>query len=539
MIKNIFIPETIGSYYIFSQRIIGIDITKTAIYATRVKAHGHKRTIEQLIEQPLSTQAQLSHEERVSQALGELAQKLGRYNKLYAALSSSLIVFKELSVPFTGPTKIKTIVPFEVEALLPFSLEQAAIDSIITRETTQETDIFVAAAKQEHVTEFLNLFAQAQLPVDKITVDMFELYALYKSIPTYQQLTGIVTLVDMGLSTTRLALIVHGQLKYIRVLSKGLINIAKKLASATHSDIATMSEHLVRFGLEQNEQPEYTKASHEALQDLLQDIKFTVSSYTAKLKTTEKLERVIMSGAGADIPGIEQLMQETLETECELLHAKKIMHNKNIQSAVNSIPNSFLVSLATALALPVTQEFNLQQAREQEQEDRLINKQLITAGILIGLLFTGFSLYSYLSIRTLRRAVQTSSAEAINELKRVFKLKDAQATTLDAAIKQARRQLENEESTWQKLSPRTRYMPLRILTELSKCINFKELSLDVQTLKIKDTTVELYGSVPDHKSLDILQKQLECPLFRKIGILYDISFKSTPIKLTVKSDEEA
>ena len=538
MIRTIFIPERIGSYYIFSQRIIGIDITKTVVYATRVKAHGYKRTIEQLIEQPISTENQLSHEERVIEALRNIQVKLGKYNKLYAAFPSSSVIFKELLIPFTGLTKIKMIVPFEVEALLPFSLDQAAIDSIVTRQSEQETDIFVAAAKQEHIAEFLQLFASAQLPVDKITVDMFELYALYKSIPAYEQLTGIVLLVDIGLVTTRLALIVNRQLKYIRVLSKGLVSVAKKLAAATQSDITTMSEHLVRFGLEKNEQPEYTQASHKALQDLLQDIKFTVSSYTSKLKNPAQLERVIISGAGADIPGIEQVMHQVLDVQSEIIHAKKIIHNTHIQSAVTSIPNSFLVSLATALALPVTQEFNMQQIHEHEEEDRLMNRQFITAGILALLMLTGFSLYSYLSIRTLRRAVQQSSTEAIAEVKRVFKLKDTQVATLESANRQARRQLQNEESTWQRLSTKTRYRPLKILTELSKCINFKELCLDLQTLKIKDTTVELYGSVPDYKYLDILQKQLECPLFNKIGKLYDMSFKSTPIILTVKNDKE-
>nr|MBA3954985.1 pilus assembly protein PilM [Candidatus Dependentiae bacterium] len=346
-------------------------------------------------------------------------------------------------------------------------------------------------------------------------------------------------LIDIGLTSIRLAIIVNGQLKYIRVLPTGLIVAAKKIAALVHIEPTEALEHLMRFGLEQNDKPHYTQASEEVLQDLLNELRFTIVSYTSKLKDSDTLNEVIITGAGADIPALQKLVATHMDTKSEILQAKKIMHNGQIDSKVSTLPNSFLVSLATALSLPVTQEFNLQQAQAARQEDALITHQLFAAGVLALLLITSFSVYSYLRVRNLKNTYQESSKEALSEIKRAFKLKESQATSLDTANKRANTQLQSEESTWQRLSAHNRYSLLTILAALSKCINFSELRLDMQTIKIKNNKVQLYGSVPDYTSLDILQRQLECPLFHKIGKLNNIIFKSEPIELTVKDEEGA
>lgn len=539
MIKTIFVPERIDSYYIFSQRIVGIDIGRTAVYATIVRAHGSKRTVEQCIEEPISPNSQVSQEERIIEALKSLKSRLGSYDSLHVAFPSASVIFKELSIPFIGLKKIKMVVPFEVESLLPFSLEHAVIDSIVThQDTTQNrTELLVAAVKQEHIAQFLSLFDQAQIPVNKLSIDMFELYGLYLSIPRYAQLKHIVALIDIGLTSIRLAIIINGQLKYIRVLSTGLISAAKKIAGLLNSETTQTLEHLMRFGLEHNDKPDYAKASEEVLQDLLNELRFTIVSYTSKLKDSEPLNEIVITGTGADIPGLQKLVATTMETKSEVLQAKKIMHNGQINSKITLLPNSFLVSLATALSLPSTQEFNLLQEQAAREENTLITNQLVAALGLALVLITSFSVYSYLRVRNVKNTYQEASKEALTEIKRAFKLKESQATSLDIANKRANMQLQNEESTWQRLSAHNRYSLLTILAALSKCINFNELKLDVQTIKIKNNKVQLFGSVPDYKNLDILQRQLECPLFHKIGKLNDITFKSEPIELTVKDEE--
>ncbi len=95
MIRSLFIPDVIGSYYVFPQRILGIEITKNALYATVVKAQGKKRLIENYYEERLG---EGNFNELAKTALQELLKKTENIDTIRLTISSSNVVFKELSL---------------------------------------------------------------------------------------------------------------------------------------------------------------------------------------------------------------------------------------------------------------------------------------------------------------------------------------------------------------------------------------------------------------------------------------------------------
>lgn len=533
MIKNILIPENIGPYYLFSKIIIAIDITRTEIHATKIKISGNKKTIEKLIEEKIDNNNTLPYEERVIKSLKDLKEKLGKYDEIYACISSSSIIFKELSLPFLGQKKVKMVVPFEVESLLPFSLDQAIIDSVITKEDTKEnkTDVLVAAIKKEQVDQFLNLFTAAGIIVNKLSVDMLELYGLYKSMPNYQHTTGTIALIDLGLYSTRVAIEIDNQLKYIRVFPKGIINIAKKIGSSG-SDLSEIIQQIFRFGFNDDQ-------SKDAFKDLLNEIKFTIESFTSKLKTTEQLKKVIITGQAVDIPSINEIITNTLEVNSEILQVKKIIHNGKVFSNISTIPNSFLISIATALSSSLTQDFNLQRDYVSTQEDSLINKQLIAFLSLLFLILTSFTIFGYLYIRNIKNIKFKAETEAIQELKKTFNLRERDIKTLKDANKAASTELKKQEEAWKQLSNENRYSFLKYLIELSSCLKPKEIQLTITSLNLRNNVIKLYGEVPGYNELNKLQNQLKCPLFKNVPKLQDPNFKAEPITLNISQDREA
>src|SRR5437016_4043240 len=99
MIKNIIIPENIGNYFLFSKLIVGVDISRTEIHATITQATGSKRKILKLIEEKIENNSNLTYEEKVINALKSLKTKLGKYDYMHVAFSSSAVIFKELTLP--------------------------------------------------------------------------------------------------------------------------------------------------------------------------------------------------------------------------------------------------------------------------------------------------------------------------------------------------------------------------------------------------------------------------------------------------------
>ncbi len=514
MITSLFLPERIGSYYLLARRIVGIEITKHALMVTVILLKGRSRVIETVLTERIGTER--SYDEQVVQALQSLKVKLGKYDEIYCSIPSSNIIFKELSLPFIGPKKIKIVIPFEVESQLPFNLEDAVVDSIVTGVNTEEqkTDVLVAATKREVVARYAGYFQDAELPLDKMSVGIFELYSLYTTLPGYQPATTSA-LIEIGSTETTIGLMVHGRLKYVRTIQKGL-----------------------RPKDAQQETP-FDKPLPDDLASILEDSKLTTDAALQKIAPGSLLNTVVLTGTVTDIQdqsAVHQLTDRLFGCPVELLDPKRLITSHVCTSKVSSVPGMYMPTIALACAPEKTDSFTLLQEKAQEKENQHITYQLITAGALTLALFTAFVGYSFFRVRALKKTYKTSEQQAIAELQKQFKLRSTQTKRLDIANKAAQAELQKQETAWKRLSTENRYAYVTYLAELTKCINMKESQLQLESIIFKDDTIKLYGSVPGYQQLTRLQDQLNCPLFKKVTKLQAFNFKSEPITLVINRE---
>src|SRR5204862_6710491 len=128
-IKDIFLPEKIGTHYLFSKHVISVVINKTTIFATKALFKGNDSTILSTLEEKVeSNSPEESESERITRTLQSLFSKIGSYDEVRTVLPSSLIVFKELKLPFLTREQISMVIGFEIEPLLPFALRDAVVD---------------------------------------------------------------------------------------------------------------------------------------------------------------------------------------------------------------------------------------------------------------------------------------------------------------------------------------------------------------------------------------------------------------------------
>lgn len=63
MIKEIFIPDIIDSYYVLPGRILGVSLTKTHVRATKIVAKGKSIRIEGFFEEALAANGKINYQE--------------------------------------------------------------------------------------------------------------------------------------------------------------------------------------------------------------------------------------------------------------------------------------------------------------------------------------------------------------------------------------------------------------------------------------------------------------------------------------------
>lgn len=520
MIKNIFIPEKIGSFYIFTERIVGIEITATEVLAVLIVAHGTRRRIEQLIKEPINQDPVTEQQERISTALKTVFEKLGSYTQLIACIPSEEVIFKEISVPLMSEQKIKLIVPFEIESLLPFALEQAAIDSIIVNkdETNRKADVFVAAIKQDSLQKYLAPFVAINKLPDRITTDVFELYGLYHAIPEYQNNTQTTLLVAIDDTTTQLILLMNNQIKSVRVIHKGLADIH------TENNLIHLEN--------QNTQT--------ALNKLLDEVNLTVENFFTKLQTTQKIEKIVLCGKATEIKGLQEHIASYMHVPCELLTLNRILHNNTVTSKL-ALSNEFVIPLAAAFSSESTELVNLNRQAAEETTNSLLDKQLIAAGVLIALLFIMLLTNSIITKRSLQKEIEASESEAITLLTKKLNLTLPRGKrTLEQVNTLARNEIAKKANIWFALSSSNRFSFLAYLQDISTRINRESLGLDLRQLTIaKDTdTMTLEGQVKNFEALRTLEEDLnQSKLFTSVSKPQDLKFNIS-IALAKLGEEE-
>ena len=190
MIKNVLIPEKIGNYYLFAKRIVGFHVDASEVTATQVYLKGSVATVEKVFKESIGLNEELSYEEKVAQVVKNILGKVGKYDVVYTAMPSSQVIFKNLKLPFLNYEKIKMVVGYEVEPLLPFALDEAEVDFIITKQFPKDgsSEILVAAVQKSVLADHISFFEQVGVHPQKVGVDFFEFYGLYQTIARYKKL---------------------------------------------------------------------------------------------------------------------------------------------------------------------------------------------------------------------------------------------------------------------------------------------------------------------------------------------------------------
>ena len=536
MIKNLFLPDQVKGYYLFGTRIIGFDIGKTTVKATQLYCKGREITIERFFESPIQPSPSPEHYQEFAAAAIKTILDQAKFDRIVSALPSSQAIFKELKVPFVGLDTIKKIIGFEVEPLLPFSLNDAVIDCIVTKELPDEksSEVLVAAVQNQYIAQHLALFESAGVQPEQVTIDLFALYGLYKLIPAYAHLKGGVVLMDIEPQSTRMAYLYDGQLRFIRTLNKGLLDQAKSVSQTLHISEQEAFEHILRYGLEADHDAAYISAIKKAFTQFFDDILFTLQSFISQAKPVQSISKIIIFGTSASMKGLPELVTDLSHIKTELLHINGLVHNGLGVSSKTAIPQKNLVSLATALPITSTATVNLRQREFALSQAKTFSQQFIISSILAALILSSLLAMAWWQTSKLKREAFESEQETITAIREKIKNIPEDVTTLDEVLDAAKSQVNREEKMWSAFSPSAHPHFLEYLLELSTTVK-TNLGFDLERLTITEDTINMKAQVRGFEELRTLERDLgDSKLFTFVERSQDPKFTKI-IRITKKT----
>jgi type IV pilus assembly protein PilM len=553
MIQDVLIPSKIGSYYIFSKRILGFEITTHSVQASLI--YFSKKNI--TIENSMSIVLTDSHPMHVSNAIKKIATTIGSYDEIVTCLSSSAIIYKELTLPFVGREKIDMIIRYEVEPLLPFTLDQAVIDFLITQEDTEknQSTVLVAATRKVDFDNYIDYFEQAGIVLTNVSIDMFVMYDFYRQNMYVAQAQTSLLLVDFSLDAIRIVYIQKGVLTSVRLVPYGIIGLIKKMNETLENFNYSSLESL----FENQETHYHDQLSQDAInlitQEFAKQILLSISFFQKQIKNFTSPLKIICFGAGAHVPGFVDTLPQLSQYSVEVLDMQKIIARNNMTMSRKikvDVQNS--LALLTPLSVAQYGQVNLLFACKQNMARTLWTNQLIVLISCTILIFTSIYFYTHYQLERWNIDYEKSKKQMVNIIHDHMDVSIKNSKRVSDIVAAADEKLQQTKKVCLSFDQTHHNNYLHHLHELCTAIDRNSLGLNLQKMSFSEKEVSLQGKIEfvasdqtgwDAKktawdNLDIFtQTLINLPGFTLKNIPAELSFNVTLImKDAQKSDKD-
>jgi len=259
-----------------SGRILGIDINEDFISAVQVIS-GLKGFQVQSCRNLM-----IDRDKGISDALGEISEQMDlKGGDCIASIGGANISCQNLVMPFKDPKKIKQTLPFELEPLVPFPVDDLVIDFNIVKSSDQ-SEILAVYAKKNLISEYLETLKPHGLSPGIIDIRPVPL-ALWLLSGDEAPDNGLV--IDIGLKRMTMVLYIERRIGLIRnmPLGKAAVSVSGP------EDVSRLSKERV-------------EAVSETLYGI---IKNTLRAFSMQIQKDPAPEKAFITGIGSQYPGIE------------------------------------------------------------------------------------------------------------------------------------------------------------------------------------------------------------------------------------------
>ena len=492
MIKKIFLPEFFKQKRVYSQTILGFYIEDSNISCIKVVSGKSQNIVKKVITEKIPTNNKKEYNHEASLVVKKIIQDMGDYDQVYISIPASKIVFKEIDIPFLDTDKIRMILDYEIEDKLPFSIQDSVVDFIITKQFVEEkkSQILAGAVRNQDIENILNIYQQADVEPTKITIDLFSIYSLFQQIPEYKNIKNSSTIIDLGSSSTRIALLQDGHLKLTRVIPQGINTIAKNVAEQTNESIEIIKEKIKKFGFstESAENQEYNKAIQKYAISFFHDIQFTLNSFTLKLNLNKAISKILFTGSYSKTKNLTSFCKNLLQIPCETFDCEKIFSNSSFTNKTKTKIddwNQYMVALGTAVPSIETSSFNLRRKIFESKFTSLVSKQLITAIGLVTIIFITLIIHGSIQINKLSNQINKIEKTETTKILKIFpkKIRLPKKIAFKSLINKADRLISEKLEMWGPFE-KQQVKPLLILQELTNIIDKKRFDITMESVSI-------------------------------------------------------
>ncbi|MBW2507828.1 MAG: pilus assembly protein PilM, partial [Deltaproteobacteria bacterium] len=223
--------------------VLGIEITPRVVRGAFLRTALRGSEMELYAEAPISRAADQSETEAIRKAVGRVLSEAERApDRIVAALDGEAASLRLLDLPLGVEKKIAEVLPGELEAVLPFDIDEAVVDFQVVGRDDTTIQLMAVAAPRDNVAARLRQLQEVGADPRELAVGAAVFDGLGGLIG--ESLEGrTVLIIDVGAHATDFAVLTNGRCTFARTVSGGvdLVESGKRglLGSALQRTLAS------------------------------------------------------------------------------------------------------------------------------------------------------------------------------------------------------------------------------------------------------------------------------------------------------------
>jgi type IV pilus assembly protein PilM len=311
--------------------VIGLDIGSSSVKAVEVVAKGRDKGFElrSLGIAPLPNEAIVQgaflNSSAIVDAIGE-AVEVGRIKSknVAVAVSGHSVIVKKVSLPAMTREELEDQIQWEAEQYIPFDVNEVHLDFQIldTSEGEGQMDVLLVAAKRDLVDDYVQVIQEAGLIPACVDVAAFAVENAYEMNYSAEP-DEVVALVNIGAQVVNINVIQNGIPAFTRDITTG----GNQYTEEIQKSLSISFEEAERIKLggnasDQNQEvvpQEVEHAMRSVTDTVIGEIARSLDFFTATAAES-RINRVLLSGGGAGVSGLDASFAERSGLEVELMN---------------------------------------------------------------------------------------------------------------------------------------------------------------------------------------------------------------------------
>ncbi len=341
--------------------IVGLEIGSSAVKG--VKIVPRRKGLDLLnfarvsLPQGVVEKGRVTDEGVVASALEELINDLrpGR-STIISGISGEQAVIRTLKVPRMEDAELREALPWEAEQYMPFPIHEAALDFVVMgsaegegEEGEELIEVLVVAAPKDVVDSYLRPLRRVGLKPQQLDLQPYGLVHahLYSNGDM-----GNVALVDIGAACTDIVIVTGREVELTRTITLGGNDFSKILAERMSISQEEGEQYKIRrLPSLYEEEPQLNENLISIVQELTGEITRSLDYFHIQHRG-EKIEKVLLTGGGSQLAGLDDYLGENLDMapeHWELLTAFNLPRNIDFKS-LKQAEKTMVVSMGLAIS---------------------------------------------------------------------------------------------------------------------------------------------------------------------------------------------